>query len=145
MSNSYQWFRVHNDILDDDKLIMLDPADCWYFTCVLALKNLGVLDNEQDDKRRDRKVSLRLRLSLDETIEVKARLVAEGLIDGNWQPVAWKNRQFLSDSSTERSRKHRAKKKQEQAALGDQIQEEASATPCNVTATLQQRCSNAPR
>ena len=143
------WFRVHNEILDDDKMIMLDPADKWYFISVLAMKNLGLLDSEPDSDRRDKKVSLRIRLSIDETQSLKIRLMAENLIDVDWQPLAWANRQYLSDSSTERSRKHRAKKRQaNQTATQDSSDgncEGRAVAKCNIDETLQQRFRNAPR
>jgi hypothetical protein len=138
------WFRVHNDILDDDKMIMLDPADKWYFISVLAMKNLGLLDSEPDPDRRDKKVSIRIRLTIEETQSLKIRLMAENLIDDDWQPLAWANRQYLSDNSTERSRKHRAKKRQADQ-LATQVTNEANCegrevAKCNIDATLLQRC-----
>jgi hypothetical protein len=42
---------------------------------------------------------------------VKRRLRDVGLIDENWQPLAWAKRQFTSDANgAERMRKHRSKK-----------------------------------
>jgi hypothetical protein len=41
-------------------------------------------------------------------------LIAKHLIDDDNKPIAWEKRQFASDSSAERVRKHRERKRQEQ-------------------------------
>lgn len=123
-----RWFRMWTDILDDPKLLLLAPDDRWYFVAMCALKRRGLLDEGDDSVTRDRKISLSLRLDHRERDEMKRRLMEVKLIDEDWQPHGWKNRQFSSDSSVERTRKWRLKKKRH----GD------------VTKTSQQRHGDCP-
>lgn len=119
------WFRVHNDILDNPKLLMLAPSDRWYFTAILSLKSQGVLDKFKRDKL-DKVISTQLRLTLAEWEECSRRLQEEDLIDAKYQPVGWDSRQYKSDNSTERSRKHRARKRAEKVA--EEVTPEPAAT-----------------
>jgi len=116
------WLRLYNEILDNEKILMLSPEDRWYFIGVLNLKNRGVLDGEQDPDRRDRKVALKLRLLVEEARAVKARLAEEQLVDADsWLPLGWDERQFQSDSSKERTRAYRNRKAKQ--GRGDQLSE----------------------
>lgn len=122
------WFRVHNDILDNPKLILIAESDRWRYLGLLSLKSQGVLDQFEGDKL-DRVVAAKLRLTPAEWAETRRRLQEENLIDDTVQPVGWDDRQFKSDSSADRVRKHRAKK----AAA----QQESGPEPCNDDVTLQ--------
>jgi len=105
------WFRLYNEILDNEKILMLSPEDRWNFIGVLTLKNRGVLESENDPDRRDRKVALKLRLSIKEAQALRNRLAEEQLVEpDSWQPLGWDERQFQSDSSKERTRAYRNRK-----------------------------------
>ncbi|HDR8927864.1 hypothetical protein [Burkholderia vietnamiensis] len=106
------WFRMYTDFLNDPKLIALAFEDQRHFIGVLALKGDGTLDNKCAPELMNRIVAQRLWVDYAVIGEVKKRLVAAGLIDDNWQPLAWEKRQMRSDTSTERVRAHRAKAKQ---------------------------------
>ncbi|GAB5451807.1 MAG: hypothetical protein Hals2KO_21350 [Halioglobus sp.] len=107
------WYRVHNDILDNPKLLMLAPSDRYYYLAgILSLKSQGVLDEYEGDKL-ERVICAKLRLTKQEWDECFRRLQEEELVDENCQPINWDKRQFKAASSTERVRKHRAKKKRE--------------------------------
>lgn len=113
MSNkTMPWFRMYTDFLNDPKMISLAFEDQRHFIGVLALKGEGTLDNECTPELLTRIVAQRLWIDHSVIGEVKRRLVAAGLIDDNWQPVAWDKRQMRSDTSTERVRAHREKAKQ---------------------------------
>lgn len=105
------WYRVHNDILENPKLLMLAPSDRWYYLALLSLKSQGILDSFQGNKL-DRVVCAKLRLTQAEWEECARRLQEEDLITRGYQPVGWEGRQFTSDNTAERVRKHRAKKKE---------------------------------
>lgn len=130
------WFRVHNDILDNPKLILLSPADRWYYTGILSLKSQGVLDQFAGEKL-DRVMAAKLRLTPAEWSETRRRLQEENLIDEHCQPVGWDERQFKSDSSAERVRRHREKKKTEKRPGNANVTLHG-----NVGETLQQRRSS---
>lgn len=38
MAKVNPWFRVYNEIIDDEKLLMLGFSDRWFFVALLALK-----------------------------------------------------------------------------------------------------------
>jgi hypothetical protein len=123
MSNP--WFRLHADVLSDEKVLSLAFSDRWFFVAVMCLKCEGMQD-KYEGKNLDRKMAIRMGISLSEAEELKGRLVDEGLICGNWIPVAWDKRQYKSDTSAERVARHRAKQKQSLSGVK---------RPCNVTVT----------
>jgi hypothetical protein len=59
----------------------------------------------------ERALSVKLGLSFAELDDLKNRLLAVNLIDENFCPISWDDRQFRSDSSKERVAKYRAKLK----------------------------------
>jgi DnaT DNA-binding domain len=87
----------------------LAPSDRWYYIALLSLKSQGVLDQFRGNKL-DRVVCAKLRLTQAEWEECARRLQEEDLITSKYQPIGWEGRQFTSDSSAERVRRHRAKK-----------------------------------
>jgi hypothetical protein len=72
-------------------------------------------------------IAFQLRLTEAELIETKQLFINKNFIDKHWNLLNWDKRQFVSDSSTMRVRKHRNNKKQ----------------PSNDGETLQERPSNA--
>ncbi|VVE90418.1 hypothetical protein PBR20603_04402 [Pandoraea bronchicola] len=106
------WFRMYTDFLNDPKLISLAFEDQRHFIGLLALKGDGTLDNECAPELMTRIVAQRLWINHDVIGAVKERLVAAGLIDDSWQPLAWDKRQMRSDAdptNAERQRRHRQK------------------------------------
>lgn len=113
MSSKMPWFRMYVDFLNDPKMIALAFEDQRHFIGVLALKCDGAIDDVADGDLLDRIVAQRLWIDHAVIRDVKRRLVAAGLIDANWQPLAWDKRQFVSDrdgTATERKRRERAAK-----------------------------------
>ncbi len=108
MSKRLPWFRMYVDFLNDAKMVKLAFEDQRHFIGLLALKSDGALDDEDcDSDLLDRIVAQRLWIDHAIIREVKKRLIAAGLIDDRWQPIAWERRQFSSDSSAERTRRYR--------------------------------------
>lgn len=68
-------------------------------------------------------IAFSLRITDAELAETKVLFIQKGFINDGWDILNWNKRQYVSDSSTGRSRKHRAKKK------------EALQRECNVAAT----------
>lgn len=129
-----QWFRFYSEALDDPKVQRL-PGDLFK-----AWVNLLCLANEADERGTlptldD--IAFRLRLDDQKTADALRGLCRAGLLDGDaddgYSIHAWDKRQPDSDSSTERVRRHRAKKQQETAP----------ATGGNSSETLPKRSSNA--
>lgn len=121
------WFRLYNEIIDDKKIRLLSFEDRWHYVALLCLKNSGDLDRKKT--LLDQIVSVGLGVHGTDLASVKKRLMEVSLIDSNWQPLAWDRRQFKSDGSTERVRRHR-KNKDVETRNGDE--------------TLHARSRNAP-
>lgn len=109
---------MYAEFATDPKVQMMSEVDQRRFVMVLCLRCSNDCVTLQDDE-----VAFQLRISNEEWAQTKARFLAKGLINDDNKPTAWDRRQFVSDSSAERVRKHRDKKKQ------------AAKLVCNVTAT----------
>lgn len=106
-----RWLKLHNDIIDDEKIRMLAFEDRWHYVAILVCKNAGMLDD--GSAILERKLGVKLGLSSRELDETKRRLMEVELIDDNWQPLAWDERQKSSDpNAAERQRKYMARMKQ---------------------------------
>lgn len=114
MSKRMPWFRMYVDFLNDPKMITLAFEDQRHFIGLLALKSDGVLDQDCEPALLDRIVAQRLWIDYAIIRDVKKRLYDAGLIDVDWQPLAWEKRQFRSDrdpTGAERQRRYRENKK----------------------------------
>lgn len=121
------WFRMYNEFIFDEKVEFLAFEDQRHYIFILCMKNLGLLDKEYPQEGMlEQVIAKRLGIQAEALLYAKERLIEVGLLDDNWQPVAWNKRQFKSDSSTERVRNHR---KNKQSSNSDE--------------TLQKRKSNA--
>jgi hypothetical protein len=111
MSKTMPWFRAYTEMVDDEKLRLLAFEDRWHFVALLCLKGQGLLD--EGGPLLMRKVAVKLGLSVREVEEVARRLAEVELIDKTTlQPLAWDARQMKSDSSAERVKAFRERKKQ---------------------------------
>ena len=129
-----QWFRFYSEALDDPKVQRL-PGDLFK-----AWVNLLCLANEADERGTlpdVADIAFRLRMDDQKTADALRGLCRAGLLDGDeddgYSIHAWDKRQPDSDSSTERVRRHRAKKQQVTPP----------ATGGNSSETLPKRSSNA--
>lgn len=120
MSKRLPWFRMYADFLNDPKLISLAFEDQRHFIGVLALKCDGAIDDVADGDLLDRIVAQRLWIDHAVIRDVKRRLIAAGLIDARWQPLAWEKRQARSDvDATGAERQRRYRETQKHNALRD--------------------------
>lgn len=119
------WFRLYGDAVDDEKLRLLAFEDRWHFVAILCCKCKGLLDAGDDRVMLRRKMAVKLGLAARELDAMADRLGELGLIDPEtFQPVAWADRQFQSDVSTERVRRYRER--------------QAMKRGCNVSETVQE-------
>lgn len=107
-----QWFRLHAEFATDPVVQSLAFDDQRHFIVLLCFKASGLLDRPFGNPQTRTDV-IRKTLGLDGKAwdEMRNRLQDCGLIDTNLQPVNWDKRQFLSDSSTERTRAYRERTK----------------------------------
>lgn len=107
-----RWWRAYDSSIDHPKLLKLSDAmhRAWYTLQCVASANGGVLPPTDD-------IAARLRMKPAKVAEWITSLVKAGLIDNNdgvFRPHNWDTRQYLSDSSKERVKRHREKR----SALG---------------------------
>ncbi len=113
------WFRMYVDFLNDPKMIALAFEDQRHFIGLLALKSDGALDGDIAPDLLDRIVAQRLWIDHAVIREVKKRLMAAGLINEGWHPLAWEKRQMRSDTdatAAERKRRQRDRERAKAAA-----------------------------
>lgn len=109
LKKTMPWFRFYTEVLDDPKVQRLPPHlfKTWVNLLCLAGAAGGAFPQVDD-------ISFRLRMSAHDVQQQLDELILAGLVDiqpsGQLVPHNWAGRQFVSDSSTERVRKHRAKK-----------------------------------
>ncbi len=101
---------MYAEFATDPVVQLLSFEDQRHYSIVLCLKCSGVLDRNLSQANRERVILHGLRLSKEEADKVKAHLIDVGFIEEDWQPTAWDHRQYVSDNSTERSRKSRRNK-----------------------------------
>lgn len=104
-----RWFRVYDGVLDDAKVQKLSHHDFRALVNLWALasQNDGVLPAEGD-------IAFRLRMKQPAVIKLLSTLKAAKLIDETDKglvPHNWDDRQFKSDSSTERVRNFRERQR----------------------------------
>ena len=103
MANS--WFRMYAEFANDPKVQMLSETDQRRYIMLLCIRCNG------DVTLHDSEVAFQLRISNAEWLVTKAILAAKNLVTDDNKPTAWDKRQYSSDSSVERVRKHRGQKK----------------------------------
>lgn len=113
MKKPMPWFRFYTEVLDDPKVQRLPPHlfKTWVNMLCLAGTNGGAFPTVDD-------IAFRLRMSTHDVEQQMDELILAGLIDiergGKRTPHNWSQRQFVSDSSTERVRKFRNKSQKQE-------------------------------
>ena len=118
------WLRLYGDTVDNEKIRLLAFEDRWHFIALLCVKRQGILGSNPN--LLTRKISVKLGIQLRELDEVKRRLMEVELIDENFNPIGWEEKQYKSDSSTERTRKYRENKKKKECDNNETSQERHS-------------------
>lgn len=116
------WFRMYAEFATDAKVQSMSEAMQRRLMMLLCLRCSDVLATLQDDE-----LQFAMHISNEELAETKALFMRKGFIDDAWNLLNWDKRQFNSDSSTERSRKHREAKKAASAVI--ETSRNVAATP----------------
>jgi hypothetical protein len=122
------WFRLYSEFGHDPKVRTMPEPQQLHLVLLFCLRCEGT----RLGKFTDDEIAYYLQIPPLQALETKRILQAKGFIDEKWNVTHWDKRQFLSDSSTERVRKYRQGKKQ------DETLHETPVTP-NVTAPEQNR------
>lgn len=105
MANS--WFRMYAEWADDPKVQMMPEEMQRRLAMLFCTRCKGVTLHETQ-------LAFHWRISMEQLAETKALFIEQGFIDESWNVLNWNKRQFLSDSSTDRVRRHRQAKKQDE-------------------------------
>ncbi len=107
------WFRIHDDVINDPKVLKLPEATRWHWLAVLcvASKHDGILPPTSD-------LALLLRVTPAKAGTIIAALVNAKLLDfegGQYHPHNWKGRQYKTDAAdptaASRAKKYRDRKR----------------------------------
>lgn len=101
-----QWFRLYAEFATDPKVQMLSEVDQRRLVMLFCIKC------NSDETLHDDAIAFQLRVTPDEWQATKAVFIGRGFINSDNEVLNWNKRQYISDSSTERVRKHRESKKQ---------------------------------
>lgn len=145
-----RWYRAYEGTVTDPKLAEAAmeagvsrsvAVAAWH----LILENACSLNDSGRHEISPRRIAAALCEPLAPIEMLHSSFAALGLISGT-HVAAWARRQFQSDSSTERSRNHRAKKKAETAKPAETLPPATDATLQNVPATdqIQRQSQNIP-
>lgn len=115
MSNP--WFRMYAEFANDPKVQMMSEAYQRRLLILLCMRCNGNVTLQ------DEQVAFQLRIETSEWVKTKAEFIQRGFIDELNNVLNWDKRQYRSDSSLERVKRHREAKKTKDV------------TPCNVTVT----------
>ena len=121
-----KWFRFYSEFRSDTKVRRLPIHHRYAFVILLCLAN------ENEDRGcitglDDEDIAFELEMELEDWQTLKAKFRVKGFIEITQDGIKianWDKRQFASDSSAERVRQHRSRKKKH---------------GCNVTETIPKR------
>lgn len=133
-----RWFRFYDDAIHDAKVLKLSDAmhRAWVTLLCIASKNNGALPSAAD-------IALTLRVKPSVVASWITELNTCGLLDRDgdgFAPHNWSDRQYKSDSSAERMKRHRDRKRD---VTGDGASD-VTVTVQNRTETEKNRTDAAP-
>jgi hypothetical protein len=107
MPKGLPWFRLYSEFAFDPKIQTMSETFQRRFVMIMCLKCNGDIPGLTDET-----ASCALRISPDELLKTKKLFIDMGLILEDYEIVKWSERQYRSDSSTDRVHKFRNKKRE---------------------------------
>jgi hypothetical protein len=135
------WLRLYAEFGTDPKVQMMSEAMQRRLIMLFCLQCGNGIETFHVTER-ETSIGFALRISAEETATTKAEFFKRGFINDDWTLRNWSKRQYVSDSSTARVRKHREAKKQEASEAGNKVKRFRNATEQNRTDTEQNRTEN---
>ncbi len=129
-----EWFRMYHEFAADAKVQSMPEAMQRRLIMLFCLRCSNALVTLQDEE-----LAFALRITDPELAETKALFMRKNFIDAGWNLINWDDRQFVSDSSAPRVKKHREKKREEAERAAEEAIKLAEKQDCNVTVTPQNR------
>ncbi|QDJ44990.1 hypothetical protein [Bordetella hinzii] len=105
------WFRMYGEFATDPKVQMLPEAMQRRLVMLMCLQCSNGIETFHETERES-SIAFALRISEAEMAETKDLFLRKGFIREDWTLANWEKRQYASDSSTARVRRHREKSKQ---------------------------------
>lgn len=127
-----KWFRFYHEFVDDPKIAMMSDSDqlLWVKALCLAsdskVRGLILLSDEE--------ICWKLRVTIETWKHAIDKFRAKGMLDHHpdgYKVTHWDERQFESDSSAERVKRYRLRKKEEESDDTESVLKRE----CNVTET----------
>jgi hypothetical protein len=106
------WFRFYSEFEDDPKVVRMSEPMQLRLVKVFCSHCKEVTMSEDDR-------AFKWHISEEELAATKALFIEKGFIDENWTPLNWNKRQYISDSSTDRTRRYRERKRTSQERHSD--------------------------
>jgi hypothetical protein len=107
MPKGLPWFRLYSEFAFDPKMQTISETLQRRYIMLLCLKCHGNLLELNDIQ-----LSGALRISIEELHKTHDELLSIGVISENYDISKWSERQYISDSSTNRVHKYRSKKRE---------------------------------
>lgn len=105
---SFTWFRMYAEFANDAKVQSMPEVMQRRLVMIFCLRCSNVTETLSDEE-----LAFQLRISVEELAETKEMFLRKGFIEDDWSVRNWAKRQFISDSSAERVRRHRAKREKQ--------------------------------
>lgn len=100
------WFRVYSEFATDAKVQSMSEPMQRRLMMLFCLRCSDVLVTLSDDE-----IAFQLRISDTDLAETKALFVRKGFVNEAWEIANWDKRQFVSDSSAQRTAAYRERQK----------------------------------
>ncbi len=123
---------MYHEFASDAKVQSMPEAMQRRLLMLFCLRCSNTLVTLQDDE-----LAFALRITPDELAETKVLFLRKNFIDEDWDIRQWDDRQFVSDSSAPRVKRHREKKKAQAPKVPEILIDEAMKQVGNVTLTPQ--------
>ena len=104
-----EWFRCYADFATNPKVQIMPEHMQRRLIMLLCLRCSDVLVTLHETE-----IACAMRITDVELDETKRLFIAKNFIDNEWNLLEWDKMQYLSDSSSERTRRYRERKKEEQ-------------------------------
>ena len=96
------WFRLYSEFANDPKVQMMPEHMQRRLVMLMCLRCCNILETLQEAE-----IAYCLHITEAQLMETKALFLSKKFIDDGWNLLNWDKRQFVSDSSAERTRRYR--------------------------------------
>lgn len=112
------WMRLYAEFATDPKVQMMSEAMQRRLIMLFCMQCGNGIETFHETER-ETSIAFAMRISAEEIAITKAEFLRRGFINEDWTLRNWSKRQYASDSSTTRVRKHREAKKQAETGNGN--------------------------